>query len=823
MPWTPLRHRLPSLPLILAGPILRRTEAREVTVWVALKQSCTVRLKVYDTIGGEGIEVDRCLLEGCRATAAIGEFLHIVAVTARSVAQFTLKPGQVYAYDLQFEPIDAANDSTAAIQTLQQALNAPALPPVSVSYFAHQLPTFSLPPDDPTHLQIVHGSCRKPHGGGWDTLPILDDLIGRHVEQPDDRPHQLFLTGDQIYGDDVADPFLFTLTDAGNTLLGWTEALPIDPVAQAARTSFTTSQVLPGQRGEIAETQGGFTAGLSGKPEQVQSHLFSLSEYCAAYLLSWSSVLWSGFPTGWERYGSDRRAKAWDRQVQQLCQFAHLLWKVRRALANVPTYMIFDDHDLTDDWCLNQAWCLRVFSKPLGRRTMQNGLLAYALFQGWGNTPGQFEAGRSGEKMLQAAAQWSISGGTDAQAWETLSHCLGFPLAEPYSGLPQFTSDGETLVLKRHPQALHWHYTIRSSCHEVIVLDTRTWRGYPPDQAPIAPPMLLSPDTFDRQIAASLEQTDRLNQTGQSQIQVTFIVAPTNLLHLGMIDYIQHQSLRRGKIFHHDVGDAWNLHQGAFGRFLTTVFERRQQVIVLSGDIHYGCAAKMRYWVRSTSNLINNAQPQVLIQLTSSAINNAEWKTQLVHTKLKSIVPERPQEWIGWNESLENFVVSIKQGWIPSKRPETWSHFHELANRHQRSLPDWYSRAEWLKRQPARTVPWGKNVSWAVPNSTSPKWMTRLKQIVSLLWHNRWLQEGKEVVGRNNLGVVKFKGFDASQRPTVQQELYWHAPWEIGQVVYSRFEADLGLPSGSSPNKSDRADELPRSPRILIDTAEEVD
>ena len=37
------------LPLILAGPILRRTESNAVTVWVALKAPREVTLKVYAT------------------------------------------------------------------------------------------------------------------------------------------------------------------------------------------------------------------------------------------------------------------------------------------------------------------------------------------------------------------------------------------------------------------------------------------------------------------------------------------------------------------------------------------------------------------------------------------------------------------------------------------------------------------------------------------------------------------------------------------------------------------------------------------------------
>ncbi len=93
MSWTPLSEgrssipfcdRLEHLPLILAGPILRRTESDAVTVWVALKAPREVTLKVYAT-DANGSLVKTLLLEGTRSTVPLGKQLHIVAVTAKSV------------------------------------------------------------------------------------------------------------------------------------------------------------------------------------------------------------------------------------------------------------------------------------------------------------------------------------------------------------------------------------------------------------------------------------------------------------------------------------------------------------------------------------------------------------------------------------------------------------------------------------------------------------------------------------------------------------------------------------------------------------------
>ena len=52
MSWTPLAERFSSLPLILAGPMLRRTELRAVTVWLALKEARIVTLCIYSRDAG---------------------------------------------------------------------------------------------------------------------------------------------------------------------------------------------------------------------------------------------------------------------------------------------------------------------------------------------------------------------------------------------------------------------------------------------------------------------------------------------------------------------------------------------------------------------------------------------------------------------------------------------------------------------------------------------------------------------------------------------------------------------------------------------------
>lgn len=779
-----MNESLNQLPLILAGPILRRTQPDAVTVWIALRSTCTVTLTVLAT-EDRGQTISNALLSGVRKTVRLGHSLHIVAVTARSSDGTLLQPGHLYAYDLTFHLEEySSEDSLENLdRSLQQALTSRAFPNAAISYFYHQLPTFSLPPIAIDDLHLVHGSCRKIHGKGHDTLPILDELIQQSAEFPNLRPHQLFLTGDQIYGDDVADPLLQALTPLGDALLGWQETFSIAHCFESDENTVTPEDLKPGERWQVAEQHAGLTASLHNQPEYAKSHLFSLGEYCGIYLFTWSPVLWS-LPLRFEPAPDVNTAhqQGWETELENIENFSHTLWKVRRALANVPTYMIFDDHDVSDDWNLNQAWCLKVLGKELGRRVVYNALLAYTLFQAWGNTPDQFAAGHLGSEFLTVIEQWSNSQGTDRRAWETSAAYLGIPAQDSLTGLPDLHLDGDYFVLKREPQALTWHYTVPGFCHEAIVLDTRTWRGYPIQDKATAPPMLLSPSALEQQLYDVLR--DRPNASNH-QSHITILILPTNLFSLQLIDWIQQWNWKQNNVYNNDVGDAWNMNKIALAEFLTTLFKYRRQVVVLSGDIHYGSAIQLKYWTDSPASSqaedpYKACHPCVLVQLTSSALKNSEFKTRLVHSKGKSFMPELDRQWIGWSSPLDVKEIPVYPGFLFKRRLQ--------ASLRDRSAPDWHYKIHWIPRQRAKNPGWGRYVSWLPLRPSHPNNpFLILIQPLKKLWLSRWVQEGTEVVGVNNIGSVQFQENSEGSLKAVTQDLYWYASWKPNHVVFSRF------------------------------------
>ena len=147
MSWTPLSHRIHHLPLILAGPILRRTQAEVVTVWLALKAPRQVELKVYSTEGGTGEIVDRPLLQGASSTVQLGKFLHVVAVTAKPINSNVLTSGQIYAYNIEFAGSPESHSGVPVPENEKENLisclwpaspDLSALGPETISYFPHQ-------------------------------------------------------------------------------------------------------------------------------------------------------------------------------------------------------------------------------------------------------------------------------------------------------------------------------------------------------------------------------------------------------------------------------------------------------------------------------------------------------------------------------------------------------------------------------------------------------------------------------------------------------------------------------------------------------------
>lgn len=78
-------------------------------------------------------------------------------------------------------------------------------------------------------------------------------------------------------------------------------------------------------------------------------------------------------------------------EVSDFDEYAHLYYEswtepfVRWLLSTVPTSMIFDDHDVRDDWNTSRAWREQMRTKPWWPRRIRDALASYWVYQHLGN------------------------------------------------------------------------------------------------------------------------------------------------------------------------------------------------------------------------------------------------------------------------------------------------------------------------------------------------------------------------------------------------------------------------------------------------------
>ena len=164
-------------------------------------------------------------------------------------------------------------------------------------YSGKRYPNFAIKSDV---KQLLHGSCRKPHFDSGDGLVQVDHVIAAAINNAEQRPAMLMMSGDQIYADDVAGPTLVAIHQV-IALLGLYEEQWQGTVVNSSEELFSSSlcyyqrdQLLPHDSANKAVYDKIFAA--SKKPiftsVNAKNHLVTLAEVFAMYLLTWSPVMW---------------------------------------------------------------------------------------------------------------------------------------------------------------------------------------------------------------------------------------------------------------------------------------------------------------------------------------------------------------------------------------------------------------------------------------------------------------------------------------------------------------------------------------------------
>ena len=878
-----------NLPLVLAGPILRRVSPDSVTVWVALRESRNVTLIVSDTYGPDSGSATHVRGTANRDTVQIGTYLHLVAVVVRLPADKVLAPGTVYFYDMVFD------DRHGSTPHLSQGVGTNALGN-PIAYPPYDLPSFALPPTDLNALRLMHGSCRKPHGDGGDALWMLDGLISQAVQDANLRPHQLLLTGDQIYADDVSDVLLMALSDAGETLLGWKEVLPVPAFGSSTQTSVVADW--PPEFRQCPLLLAGFTS------DDLRSHLMSLSEYLAMYLFAWSDVLWPktmptyddlnaagqpilpllkgplgppsyddylrgpvsiglpaylktlgtrfatlsytirlryltftlkmspdpqpfsyGFPYDKSTY-TKSKSEIGDDAVE-VGGYRLATPRVRRALANIPTYMICDDHEITDDWNMTRNFCAGVYGSPLGRRVVQNGLVAYSLCQAWGNTPEQFED--TGPVPAGLALLNAMDKGT-SQSYTTNSSKLQSLVgvhddkalqSQPDNAVYHDQSSWVTVQgVKVSADSILYNYSIQGPSHQVIVTDTRTWRSFP--DGGDEPPELIPKSQMVAQVGGSVVPAE----------QVLLVVLTTNAPPVEPIrTAAQHPNLVG--IYDSDLWDSWEMPSVPLDRLLARLTDRLPpdpqtgaltgRIVLLSGDVHHSFASRMNF--RGSARFEDSspkAVSAVIAQLVCSAFQNQSKKTLGLHddgytyapTGTGWLIPDHiPEFYAGYNKTPGNsFVVgqsTIGTITFPLTSKQPTVRVEPAPRAYKLNPPDYRYRLEYFTTSAQGEVtPIPPTLPAPSASATPADRQKALQQFNQATGHYRMynMSAGKprEIVGRNSMGEITF-AWGSGNAKSVKHTLRWWNTDTPAKLVWTTYFISLDATQPASlkaPNET---------------------
>ncbi len=416
-----------ALPDLLAGPILRRTESTRVTIWLATLPHLEVRGEILASPRAE--RADEVLARGDARTVRLGPALAVHLLTLRP-ASGAFPTDELLGYDVELRAPGGPGRRLRDLGLLEGA--------ASLAYGALDRPSFFIRARLPA-LRVLHGSCRLLHGAGEDALVAVDEALAEAEGDVARLPGATFLTGDQIYADDVAGPMIVHVRAVASELMGRADETSVPGMPDLSRIPI-------GGRGHLVLERARFT---SARPSD---HLMSFGEFAAMYLCAWSEAVWPpSFPsaddalgTGGSRLARARQKRKYERQTRHLQAARRALGSVRRVLANVPTYMCFDDHDTTDDWNLTRSWRESVQASPSGRRIVANALASYWAFQCWGNDPDLFD-----DDFIKVVEGF-LSGGEGASEDDFDSLMWSFD---------------------------RWSYFAPTD-PPTIVLDTRTQRGY---------------------------------------------------------------------------------------------------------------------------------------------------------------------------------------------------------------------------------------------------------------------------------------------------------------------------------------------------------
>ncbi len=548
------------MPDVLIGPLLRRVANDRLVLWLVASRPLTLSLSLWPVSSGSEQHHKLDVLQ-CRCLA-VGRYayIHLIDVSLDT----PLPCDERIAYDVTIEGEEGSQRGIADW--------APHL-----CHDGAALPGFVI---TSRLSSVLHGSCRRPHHPVGDGLARADAWLNERWQDPGARPSWLLMTGDQVYVDDVAGPMLSAI-HALIARLGLFDETLEGAMLESSQALYDSPQgyyrrecLLPDIESSEALRERFF--GGVRKPvftsASAHNHLITFAEVMAMYLLVWSPVPWRLIAAMRPALSEEHEAR-YAEEAAAVDAFVETLPQVARLLANQPTLMIFDDHDVTDDWNLTAAWEQTAYEHPFSRRIIGNALLAYALCQGWGNDPDRLR------EPIDAIAVLLADGASDG--W--------------------LSPQGQDAAIRQLMRFQGWEYEVASS-PKLVVLDTRTrrWRS---ERRRHRPSGLMDWEALTELQQALLDE------------RAVVIVSPAPMFGVKLIEGVQKLFALAGKPLLVDA-ENWMAHRGAASVMLNIFQHSRTpgNYVILSGDVHYSFVYDIR--------IRDRRQGPRLWQITSSGVKN---------------------------------------------------------------------------------------------------------------------------------------------------------------------------------------------------------
>jgi hypothetical protein len=389
-----------------------------------------------------------------------------------------------------------------------------------------------------------------------------------------------------VYADDVAGPMLRAIHALIARLGLFGEHLEGAVVSDSAKlyehaaSYYHRADLLPALQSNETLRERFF--GGARKPiftsSSADNHLVTFAEVMAMYLLVWSPTPWTLIAPKPPKLIPERRER-YALEQTRIDGFKAGLGGVARAFAHLPCLMIFDDHDITDDWNLSAQWEETAYGHPFSKRIIGNALIAYMLCQGWGNNPDAFGT------LLEKTDGFSATGD------------------DGYLDSPV-----QDALIDELLKFQHWHYVLPTT-PAMVVLDTRTrrWRSEMTLQQPSG--------LLDWEALSELQQ-ELLDHPS------AIIVSPAPVFGVKLIETVQRVFSWFGYPLLVDA-ENWMAHRGA-AQVILNIFRHSRtpgNYVVLSGDVHYSFVYEVlirhrkagpRIWQITSSGIKNEFPPALL-------------------------------------------------------------------------------------------------------------------------------------------------------------------------------------------------------------------